>query len=99
MFTGNEASLTIPRIAIAMVGKIPVDARVSASPSKHSVIWDIAPKQIISIRKVHRPFGPKRSGVKPFNPSVSENQMKKSFIVNFKFVLYAGHPDHWFSLG
>jgi hypothetical protein len=75
MFAGDQAPLTVSRIPIAIVGKVPVDAHVAAGPSQHSIIWNIAPKQIISICEVDWPLPPERAGMESLDPGVAKNQI------------------------
>jgi len=94
MFAGDKTSLMVSRIPVAIVRKVPVDAYMAAGPSQHSIVWDIAPEQIISVCEVNWPLRPKCAGMESFDPGVSKRQIQKSFVVNFEFVSNAGFSDH-----
>jgi hypothetical protein len=94
MLAGNKSSQTVPGIAVAIVGDISKDTYVSSGPPKHSIIWNIAPKKIISVSEIHRALGPKRARVEPFNPGISESKREKALIVNLEFAFYTGLPNH-----
>src|ERR1700694_4684494 len=96
MFASDKASQTVPGIAVAIIGEISKDAYVTSNPSEHSIIGDIAPKKIISIREIHGTLRPHRARVEPFHPGITEHKIEKAFIVNFEFAFYAGLPNHWF---
>src|SRR5208283_4121630 len=95
MLACHEPALAIPCVAIAVVGNIPVDAHVTTGPPQHSVVWYVAPDQVVTVCKVDRAFRPKCSSVQPFEPSISERQIKKTLIVNLEFISNSGRSGHW----
>src|ERR1700730_19099954 len=89
MFARYQTALAITRIAVTVVGEITKNADLTASPTQHSIVWNVAPDQIIAVCKVNRAFRPKRPGVKLFEPGVSNSQIKKTLVINLDFISYA----------
>src|SRR3984893_15001158 len=94
MFARYQTALAITRIAVTVVGEITKNADLTASPTQHSIVWNVAPDQIIAVCKVNRAFRPKRPGVKLFDRLVSTSPIKKTLVINLDFVSYSGCSDH-----
>src|ERR1700738_1302564 len=84
MFAGDEAALSITRIAVGVVGRAAEDgeAAVFLAVFHDPVVRNVAHQHIALLREVHWPFSPPHAGRKLFERAGVKAIFRKAWIEN-----------------
>src|SRR5690349_21708148 len=74
VFAGNESSLPVTSVAVAVIRRTAEDANLASvlQPPQHAVIGNVAEEKITSIAKPYRPLGPPCPGIQAFHRGTND---------------------------
>ena len=74
VLAGDQPALAIPGVAIAIVGRLAIDADMAVllQPAHDPVVGDVAPQQVAAVPEIDRSFGPPEAGGDPLDGGIAD---------------------------
>jgi hypothetical protein len=89
VLAGDEASLAVDRIAVAVTGRMTENADNAGGlvETQHAVIGDVAPDKIAPGREIGRPLRPAAALIELFDPRRCLNEMRETPVEHLKIAV------------